>query len=289
MSHRKSPAPRYEDLPARSFLYVPGDRPDRLAKSGQRGADAIIVDLEDAVLPDAKGAALDNATAWLRDRDPSGPAAWARINTGPDGSCEVRELARSTGLKRFIIPKVESPGQIEAVSQAAREAGVERPLLAPMIESAAGVVRVEELAQVPGVYQLHLGEVDLAADLGLEPTMPGTELLYARARVVVASRFAGLPAPCAPVSTSIDDHAGFRSETEALRRLGFYGRDCIHPAQVIIATDVFTPSAEARAWAQSLLDQSMHAAGAFRDADGAMVDEAVLRKARRILELTGPT
>jgi citrate lyase subunit beta/citryl-CoA lyase len=268
----------------RAFLYVPGDQADRLARSGRRGADAVVVDLEDAVLPDAKTVALGNTKAWLRERDPSEPAVWVRINDGDQGLDEVRELAGSQGLAGFFVPKVELPEQLEAVARAARDGGLKPPLLSPMIESAAGVVRVEELARAPGVHQLHLGEVDLAADLDLEPTASGRELLYIRSRVVVASRFASLPAPSAPVSTAIDDQNAFRSETEALKRQGFFGRDCIHPAQVRIASDVFTPSAEARAAAQSLLDQAGNAAGAFRGPDGAMVDEAVLRKARRVLE-----
>jgi citrate lyase subunit beta/citryl-CoA lyase len=240
----------------RTFLYVPGDQPERLAKSGQRGADAVVVDLEDAVLPGAKAEALENAEAWLRNRDPHQTSAWVRINGGDRGVEEVRVLAGAPGLMGFFIPKVESAEQIEAVACAASRSGFEQPLLAPLIESAAGVVLVEELAQVPGVSQLHLGEVDLVTDLDLEPSASELELLYVRSRVVVASRYAGLPPPAALVSATIDDQDAFRAGTEALKRLGFFGRACIHPVQVSIAAEVFTPSPEAQAWARSLLDRA---------------------------------
>lgn len=271
---------------ARTYLYVPGDRPERLAKSHLRGADAIIADLEDAVLPAAKAAALDNVASWLHHRDLDSSAAWVRINTGEQGLIETRAIASAAGLRGLFVPKVEAPDQLVAVRQAARDAGNSDLLLAPMIESATGIVRVEELAVQPGVFQLHLGEMDLAADLDLEPSHAGTELLYARSKIVVASRHAGLVSPAAPVSVVIDDPAGYRAETQALRRMGFSGRDCIHPKQVAIATDVFTPSPNAQAWARLVLAQATTHGGAFRDANGVMVDEAILRRARRLLAMS---
>jgi citrate lyase subunit beta/citryl-CoA lyase len=141
------------------------------------------------------------------------------------------------------------------------------------------------IAAAPRVDFLHLGELDLAADIGASPGPDGAELHHSRSVLVLASRAAGIGPPVAPVDPVIDDPERFRSTSEALGRMGFVGRACIHPSQVAIATEVFTPSVDEIRWATELLEgQEANPHGAGRDRDGRMVDEAVLRRARTVAE-----
>jgi citrate lyase subunit beta/citryl-CoA lyase len=270
----------------RSYLYIPGDRPDRLAKGLTRGADALIADLEDAVTPDHKDAALEHVDAWLADQHHAGAQIWVRVNTDPGRqAAELRRLAHHSQLAGFLLPKIEQPDTVRVAAELLDRLGC-LGALAPMIESATGLVNIHQIARITGVYQLHLGEMDFAADLGLDPNPAdpaGTELLYARSLVVVASRAAGLVAPAAPVTAEINGTAHFEATTRHLRRLGFHGRDCIHPRQVELTNPIFTPTADELAWAAEVLESARSSPGAFRDGNGAMVDEAVLRSARALL------
>ena len=269
--------------PPRSYLYVPGDRPDRLAKAFTRGADALIVDLEDAVPVEAKERALQDVLSWLDTVAAAAVPVWVRVNSGERREEEVLRLAAHPRVHGLCLPKTESAAEVEDVDRLLQRAG--RPIgLAPLIESAVGVVNVHAIAAAPGVQLLHLGEVDLAADLGLTPGPGGEELLLVRSLIVVASRAARLGAPPAPVSTRVDDPEDFRSSTQALAALGFVGRACIHPRQVAVANHLFDPDPVEQAWARAVLGAAERSGqGAFRADDGTMVDEAVLRRARGIL------
>lgn len=267
----------------RSFLYVPGDRTDRLAKAHTWGADAIVADLEDSVAPSDKDMALANVEDWLKEMRPEGDAPlWVRLNSDRRGLNEFEMLVHHPNLKGVLVPKVESPQRLTELHQVCvRRAS--NTLLAPMIESAVGLERILELVTAPGVHQLHIGEYDLAADLGLTPGDAESEWIYARSRVVVASRYGALTPPAAPVSARFDDPHWFAKSTKALARMGFLGRDCIHPTQIGVANDVFTVSAEEVMRARELLDLSQGRPGSFRGPDGSMIDEAVLRWARSVL------
>lgn len=267
-------------VPPRTYLYVPADRADRLERVGRFGADAVIADLEDAVSEGDKDRALDNVDEWLASHR-EGSAAWVRVNSGERCFDELRRIVRHDALAGVLIPKVDSADEIVSV-HAHLGRGVR---IAPMIESATGLVNVHAIASAPGVHQLHIGEIDLAADLGVEPTVEGTELAYARSLVVIASRHARLMAPPAPVDAVIDDDDAYRASTRKLSRMGYFGRDCIHPKQVVVASDVFTPSDDEVSWAREVLESSLRSRGAFRDSDGDMIDEAVLRRARVVLSL----
>lgn len=265
----------------RSYLYVPGDRPDRLAKATSRQADAIVADLEDAVADNVKDAALGTVLDWL-DSVADGTSAWVRVNSGGRREHEIAELAAHPALDGLFLPKVDQASEVDRASRIVRSAG-RKLKLAPMIESAKGLVNIHAIAVADDVYQLHIGEMDLAADLDVSPSVDAAELLFARSLVVIASRNADLIAPAAPVSAEIDDIELYKATTEQLRRLGYYGRDCIHPAQVVSANEAYTARPEERAWAEWVLQEAKTSPGAFRDQAGSMVDEAVLRRARRIL------
>jgi citrate lyase subunit beta/citryl-CoA lyase len=159
----------------------------------------------------------------------------------------------------------------------------------PLLESAAALLAASEIARAPRVARLQLGEADLAADLGVVPGPDGRELLWARSTVVAASAAARISPPLAPVSVDVRDLDLLRETTRALSRMGFLGRACVHPAQIPVINEVFTPTPEAVAEARGILeryDRSLAEGNAVcLDDQGRLVDEAVVRSARRVVEL----
>ncbi|SCG68013.1 HpcH/HpaI aldolase/citrate lyase family protein [Micromonospora humi] len=269
----------------RSWLYVPGHRADRVAKALAAGADAVVVDLEDAVPPGEKTAARQNARR-LADQGPQDRPVWVRVNdpAGPWGEADIDALA-GLGLAGLRVPRCEDP---DVIRQAATRAGLPLQLL---LESAAGLARAAELATAhPLVAGLGLGEADLSADL----RVTGDDgLAWARGWVVVAARAAGLPSPVQSVYTDVADLDGLRVSTERARAGGFVGRSVVHPRQIPVVHDVFTPTAAELTAARAVLSAAARAqeAGevAVLDADGRFVDPAVVRRARLVLDLTAPS
>jgi citrate lyase subunit beta / citryl-CoA lyase len=276
---------------ARSYLYVPGDRPDRLVGALARGADALIADLEDAVAPARKQEAREQVRAWLDADGPGGPQRWVRINA--DSLKADLDAVVTAALTGVVVPKGE-PDRLAAVDTLLRELEAERGLAAgsvavlPLVESAAGLQRVAEVAAAPRVLRLGLGEADLAADLGLVLDAERTILTSLRLQVVVASAAAGIGRPVGPTSTSFRDLDAFRRSAEALRQLGFRGRTAIHPGQIAVIHEVFTPSEDEVAAARDMVARFEAAdGGGFVDADGKFVDLAVVRHAHEVLALAG--
>lgn len=259
----------------RSQLYVPGDRPDRFDKACDSGADAVIIDLEDAVAVPHKKAALASTVDWLDEQRHEDLQIWVRVNRRQPA--EVLALAGCARLTGLCLAKVESADEIDAVHVAAP-----RLRLAPLIESATGLVHLDAIAAAPAVAWLHLGEIDLAADLRITPR-DGSELDPYRAMVVLASRRAGLPPPPAPVSPELRNMEAFGASTQRMLDRGFQGRACIHPDQVAVVNSLCTPDAATVERARKLLAAAEQADGAFRGADGQMVDAALLRRASQLL------
>lgn len=272
----------------RSYLYVPGDREDRFARAAQRGADALVFDLEDAVPVAAKDAAR-RAVARHLPAAPAGPQYWVRVNADrlADDVAAVA-VARCAGV---LLPKA-TPGALrrtdELLTDAERSRGLPAGSLAvvPVVETAAGLLDVATLARGPRVVRLAIGEADLAADLGVLPGPDRAELAPHRAALVVASAAAGLSAPIAPVETdltvSVDQLA---ASTAALLREGFRARTAVHPTQVPVINAAFTPSDAELAAARSVVDafESSGAGVAVDPRTGRMLDEAVVRSARDVL------
>ena len=265
----------------RSYLYVPGNRPDMMAKAASRGADALILDLEDAVPGGAKDDARRDVAAFLEDR-PGGPEIWVRLNSGELLEQDVKAIAihPPDGVS---LAKVSSPDDIARLDVLLGDTGV---AVIPLIETAAAVLEAAAIARAPRVVRLAVGEADLAAELGMTPSDDAREMAPMRAQVVLASAAARLDPPVGSISTDFTDVEAFRRSTDALRRMGFGARAAIHPAQVAIVNEVFTPSAEAIAAARDLLARfDATGGGVFVDEQGRMVDEAVVRAARRTLAL----
>lgn len=280
----------------RSYLYVPADDDRKLASAPQRGADALIVDLEDAVAPAAKEAARAGLREWLGAPEdvPDGPEVWVRINAGADHREEDLAVAVHPRVRGVVVPKAE-PALLAAVAARLDGLEAERPaalVVAPLVETAAGLADIAAVARGPRVGHLGLGEADLVAELGIEPSDDDVELLPVRHAVVLASAAVGLPPPVGPTSTAIGDATSLRASSLRLRRLGFRGRTAIHPGQLDVIHDVFTPSEEEVAAARDVIDRYEAAIAAGRgvsvDADGRLIDEAVVRSARRTLAFARP-
>lgn len=289
----------------RSYLYVPGDRPDRLAKAAAGamsagGADALIADLEDGVAASAKDAARAAVAGFLLDlSDRSGagerprpPEVLVRVNNdgrlGDDLSAVV-----AAGGSAVYLPKADA-ASLRAVDLLLADLEGDRrgsTAVVALVESARGVLDAEELAAHPRVRNLAIGEADLTAELGIDPSPDGRELWPVRSALVVASAAAGIDAPTGPVSTDFSDLDALRESTTALRRAGFGARSAIHPAQLPVINDVFTPTEEEVAAARRLVElfeaSVARGDGACVDDRGRMVDEAVVRSARRVLGRAG--
>lgn len=255
---------------------------DLMTKADRGPADVVVVDLEDAVTVPRKQEARETLGRWLA----SGPVSpvWVRLNSTEELSADVSFLRPlADRLAGVLLAKAQEPDGV------AESASLGRPL-GLFLETARAVLAASALARLPGVTVLHLGEYDLAADTGLNPGEDEAELAWARAQVVFASAAAGLAPPPAPVSTIVSDTARFLDSTLRTARQGFVGRMCIHPAQVPVVHQVFTPDARQLASAEALLKRYEQAladgAGALLDDGGRMVDEAVVRSARRVVAMS---
>ncbi len=263
---------------ARSFLFVPGDRPERFLKAWSSGADAVILDLEDGVKPDGKASAREAVMAWLSPEHP----VYVRVNGSRTQWFEA-DLAAVTraGVAGVMLPKAETAGQIEMVAKAlAGEIGV-----IPLLETVRGILNARELAEAPRVARLAFGSVDFQLDAGIQGE--GEELLYARSRMVLASRAAGIMAPVDGVTTDLDNPERIAFEVDRARRLGFGGKLCIHPKQVAPVNNGFTPSERELAWARKVVEASRTAAAGAIRLDGELVDRPVVERAKTLLERGG--
>lgn len=276
----------------RSYLYVPGNDAGKLEKALTRGADALIVDLEDAVPPAAKHDARAQVARWLGTLEATEVEIWVRVNPGAQGHEDVRAVL-GPNVRGVMAAKTESADELRALADRVRTTEDGLGLsptagLVPLLESAAALLVAHEIAQVPGVVRLQVGEADLAADLGFS-AVDDTAWDAIRLQTVIVSAAAGIGAPVAPVCTDFHDLESFAASTRALAARGYVGRACIHPAQVAVANEVFTPAPEdverARALVRAFDEAVAGGVGVIVGDDGRMIDEAVVRNARRVIAL----
>jgi citrate lyase subunit beta/citryl-CoA lyase len=261
--------------PEATWLFVPGNVPRRFAKAAAAGADAVVIDLEDAVRLEDKDTARADTLRWLSD----GGQAWVRLNAAgtPWFDEDVDAVAGASGLLGVLVPKAEDPAALAALSA---RLGTGTAVVA-LVETAAGLHRVHDVATAPGVTRLAFGSLDLAADLGADDTAEA--MLFARSTIVLASRVAGLPAPIDGVTTVIDDADAVTTAARHARSLGFRGKLCIHPAQIAPTARGLASSADEIAWARAVLQAAEGSAGAVTGPDGRMIDKPVLERARALL------
>lgn len=271
---------------ARSFLFVPANRPERYAKALASGADAVIVDLEDAVAPADKPAARQALLQAFAGLDAAQRArVVVRINAAGtpwhlDDLLALRALA-SQGLSALMLSKAESPAALAEVAAVMGPACV----LLPLIESVAGLDAIDALAACPQVLRLVFGHLDFQADAGLACAADESELVPVRLALVLASRRAALAAPVDGVSPGTQDTTQLSLDAARSRRGGFGAKLCIHPAQVALVNAAFAPSAAELDWARRVVAAFAAAGGGVFSLDGRMVDAPVLRLAQRTLAL----
>jgi citrate lyase subunit beta/citryl-CoA lyase len=260
-----------------TYLFVPGDRPERFDKALASGADAVVVDLEDAVAATAKVAARANVRAWLAADAPRGRVL-VRINgaTSEFFADDLRMLGEAPPVD-VVLAKAERPEEVRRLAITIKADAA----IVPLVESARGVAHVNEIAAAQRVARLAFGAVDYAADLGLSGDARG--LIHPYAAIALASRLAGLPQPIAAPTTAIDDEAALVADVRFAQALGFGAKLCIHPRQVGVVRAAFAPGAEAVAWAERVVAAAAAGPGAVQ-VDGAMVDRPVVDRARAILD-----
>ncbi|MGW1517135.1 HpcH/HpaI aldolase/citrate lyase family protein [Streptomyces sp. NPDC002287] len=266
----------------RSWLYVPGDRPERFGKALGCGADAVVIDLEDAVSPVRKADAREAAVAFLGVGRPR--PVYVRVNPLGQGGEEDLAALRGTRVSGVRLPKCEDPAQVTEAARLLPDV----PLV-PLVETALGVERAYALAtgdaQVSG---LAFGKADLAAELGSSHP----EVLDAASyRVLLAAAAAGLPRPPMSVYPGVRDLDGLALDCVRGRERGFFGRSVVHPAQIAVTHSVFTPRARdvdaARRLVESVERAGANGSGAWLDENGDLVDAAALRQARAVLDAAG--
>ena len=256
---------------ASTFLFVPGDRPERFDKAFGTDADVVIIDLEDAVAPENKSSARESTLAALAGDGVSDSFhALIRVN----GRDDVTAIAAgpTDRLVGIVIPKAEDPAEISSMA-AALPADC---AVVALIETARGVANVRDIAEVPRVTRLAFGAIDFAADV--DATAPAV-FDAARAALVIASRAENKTAPIESPSTNFTDLEAVESDARAARALGFGGKLCIHPAQIAPVVAGFAPTADEIEWANRVIGLD----GGAVQLDGAMVDKPVVDRARRIL------
>lgn len=262
----------------KSVLFVPGSRPERFDKAFATGADQVIVDFEDAVEEALKPQARQNLEQYL-EQNPSA-CVMVRINAAdhPEHTADLEFCKRTQGVGAVMLPKAESQAQLRAMNLTGKP-------LWPLIESAKGVLAIAEIAQVPGVERLTFGALDLGLDLGLKAGTRSAEKVMDQVRMtlLLESVNAGLAKPVDTVFADIANLDGLRQMASDGRDMGFGAMLCIHPSQVAVVNEVYSPTAAQIEWALKVVAAaSTQSAGAFR-LDGCMVDAPVIRQAKRLL------
>jgi len=285
----------------RSFLFAPGNHPRRVEKALSLGADAVILDLEDAVATSDKAAARKPVAEALKG--PRRCRGYVRPNAPSSPFC-YQDLVETLHDKvdGVVLPKVESAADLHAIdwlmAALEREHGIAEGSidLIPLVETAAGVARVDRIVQARNlrpyrapwrVKRLAFGAGDYSLDVGLVPSHEEPELAEARARVVLASRAAGMEGPLDSPLFHLRDMEGYRRAVERSRRGGFQGRLCVHPDQVPVANELFTPSADEVARAERIVaafSQAEAKGAAAVEVDGQMVDYPIVHRAQALLE-----
>lgn len=268
----------------RSFLFVPASRVDRFEKALDSEADAVVIDLEDAVPTDAKASARDDLCDWLESHQEDEAEilkkTWVRINPlhSPWGHDDIDALS-DFHLAGWVLPKAESPYDVEQVVNLKPK----RTQLALLIESAAGMAHARLLAATEGVNRLMFGTLDFQRDLNMHCDALETQLDSFRAELTLASRLAGLEAPVDGATPSTTDIELVQAAVTRARAFGFGAKLCIHPRQVAAVNQAFLPTDKEYDWAQRVMQANKkHRGGAFA-VDGKMVDAPVIRLAEQII------
>ncbi|WP_233342886.1 CoA ester lyase [Burkholderia cepacia] len=263
---------------SKSFLFVPGSKPERFDKAFSSNADAVIIDLEDAVSPEQKDQARNAVTDWVT----ANRRVIVRVNgRGTPWFERDALLGRLPGVAGIILPKAESAADVTTLVSLVKA----KIRVFPLIESAQGLWNAIEIAKAPFVQKLLFGTLDFMVDMNME--LANEELNTFRVQLAMASRVAGIGAPIDGVTTCLEDTEHVKRDALNGKRWGFSGKLCIHPRQVEVVNQCYVSSETEIAWAQRVIDASRDAMGAAVSVDGKMVDRPLVLHAQRILEMSG--
>lgn len=262
-------------MPDRSYLFVPGDRPERFDKALLSGAHAVILDLEDAVHPSRKDVARDAIAQWL----PTAAApVYVRINpTGTPWHKADTQLLQLPQLRGVMLPKAENAEELHALSVLLAPPCT----LLPLVESVAGYFALAALARAPRVERLAFGSFDFMADANIQGD--GAELDHIRTQLVLHSKHAGLPAPIDGVSLAIQDLEQLSQDVQHSKQWGMGAKLCIHPGQVNTVHAGFAPTADEIAWAQQVLAALEQGTSGAVTVQGKLVDQAIALRAKSVI------
>lgn len=263
----------------RSVLFTPADSPEMMKKALNTSADTVVFDLEDAVAPTAKEDARNAVRRVLEETGTVVPELCIRVN--PDYSEDIR-MIMGYDIDSVALPKVGGSMEVKRFCDTLSDHGVEGGVIV-VVESADGVLNVEEIAGVDGVEAVVFGAEDLAADIGAKRTKEGVEVLYARERVVLAASAADIDA-IDTLYTDYEDLEGLREDAEFASQLGYDGKLAIHPAQVDVINEAFTPSEDRIEWAEKILKAESETEAGVYEVDGVMVDAPMVKQAESVLE-----
>ncbi|CDI12353.1 CoA ester lyase [Agrobacterium pusense] len=257
---------------ARTYLFVPGNRPDRFEKAEASGADRIIIDLEDAVAPSEKDDARIAMSQWLR----GGHASVVRVN-GADSFWFDADLSAvaTVSSAEVMLPKADLVSLKQVLHYL-----VDRPVIA-LIETAQGLQQVNEIARMKGVSRIAFGNIDFSTDARLPVASPALD--HARFKIAMASRCAGLPSPIDGVTVSLDTDIDLLADLRRAVDFGFGGKLCIHPKQVAAANILLRPSADDITWARTIMAAAEMAGDNVTQLEGKMIDRPVVQRAAHIL------
>jgi len=264
----------------RSFLFVPATRPDRVGKALSSGADAVIVDLEDAIPSSEKGAARSALAEYLGQN----PDMRILVRVNSSDSCEFeQDLAlckATTNVIGVMLPKAAKSSDIEHVVK------VTQKRVWPLIETVAGIMALPNLVRSPGIARFSIGALDLASDLGLVSGTDGAEKIldYCRCQLVIYSRVGGLASPIESVVPTIDKPEEITRVAVNANEMGFGGMLSIHPRQLPEIHRAFTPTSAQTHWAKRVLTRAGQFGAVFQ-LEGKMVDAPVIEEAKRILAI----
>lgn len=262
----------------RSYLFVPGIKPERFQKAVESGVDAVIIDLEDAVAPQDKESARSLVVDWLG----SSSQIYIRINAADTRWYEedIAAFAHHPSVAGLVVPKADSSLALNAIAAL----GHADLVLLPIIESVAGFASLQEIASSRSVQRLMFGTIDFQVDMGTQ--CEDAELNSFRAQITLASKLAGLGTPVDGVTTVLDDFAVIEAVGKMAKRFGFGGKLCIHPRQVAPVHAAFSHTDDEYEWARRVLVAAQISKGGVTVLDGTMIDLPVILKAKAILAET---
>ena len=282
----------------RTALFVPGNRPDRIDKAVNTPADAVIVDLEDAVPPTMKAEARPVVRDKIKEHHT--PRLMVRVNALDTEFVEADlDAVVADGLACIIFPKMEKPEDIRKANQILSNAEAQKGLptgtvsMIALIESALGVENafqiIAEKTNPARLYTAAFGAADFTLDMGIEMTKTGEEIAYSRARLAVACRAAGVGPPIdTPYMIDLKDPEALEADAQYAKQLGFQGKLCIHPNQVDICNRIFSPTEKDIEQAHKIVEafKEAEAAGTgVLQVDGKFIDLPLVKQARRVLKI----